>query len=128
MTSKATVIYFDEKMVERDYYKNSHLCFGYDEYNNPILIFMIPSSGNTPAIPFGNDSKDQHRMMDVAFDNLIDNPTLETTIEFLNRVPSVHVQRIYNFKDSNDNEELLKLYQERLTDGIITKIGYQMFN
>jgi len=107
MTSKVKVIHFDTKTVETSYYKNSHLTFGYDENNNPIFIFMTPSGGNTPGVS-----------MELAFYKLIENPTLETTNEFLKSVP---------FIQTNYNEELDKLYQERLTNGIITKIGCQMF-
>jgi hypothetical protein len=139
----AEVIQFEEismstlKENTGEIYKNTHLRFGYTKDGEPIFIFMVPSCGNTPGIPFDNDPVDQHKMMEFAFDRLIKNPTKETTKEFFKRVPLIF-HGIYYLDDENNecfnhmNKEELKLFfiriKKRLNeDNIISLIGYQTF-
>ena len=143
MSNQAELIYFEQKTVPRDFYKNTHIRFGYTKDTEPIFVFMVPSCGNTPGIPFDDDVGDQHRMMDLVLDDLIKNPTKETTNLFFKKVPLIFhdndIQRIYYLDDKNNkcfnhmNKDELEFFfirvKKRLNkDDIITFIGYQTFN
>lgn len=137
MSKQVELINFELKIVPRDFYKNTHIRFGYTKDNEPIFVFWIPSCGNTPGIPFNNEPFDQHGMMNIVLRDLIKNPTKETTKAFFKRVPLIN-NGIYYLDDENNecfnhmNKDELSNFFDNIkkrvdSNDVITTIGYQTF-
>ena len=135
MTSNATLLQFPNKPYNQIYYRNTHLTFGKAPDHSPILIFVIPISGNTPGIPLEGEPYDCHGMMTIALNKFIENPNEATFKELLKRTPIIHecngiLSRSYYYDVTDNNTpgfiQFSTLMNEIMGDDKFPKlIGFQ---